>query len=327
MQQPTFSSKTIHRLWPYMALGALAICWGSSFILMKRALYTKDGLPIFSYSQVAAARVTLASVCLLPLAFGYRKHIKPWHLLTLVVSGLCGVILPAFLYTAAQRSVDSGVAGLLTSLTPVFTLIFSVWLCHTKVTRWAMMGIFVGISGAAGLVATKQSNALVIDSRALLIVVATALYGFNANIVKKHLSDLPATAISAVSLGIFAPILVIVVWTTDISSVFVHNEHATTGLLYIAILSIFCTTIAAIVFNKLLQRSSAVFASSVTYLIPITALAWGYLDGETLGFREIFCASILLMSVKLISQHADIKALAKSAKVSLRTADETPPAR
>ena len=124
----------------------LAFVWGSSFILMK------IGLKSFSSEQAAGIRMMLAALVLMPYALKYLRTVPKKDIKALLIAGFIGSFIPAFLFTKAQTRIDSALAGMLNSLTPVFTLLVGV-LFHRIKFRWMqVMGISLGLLGAIGLI-------------------------------------------------------------------------------------------------------------------------------------------------------------------------------
>ena len=134
-----------------------------------------------------------------------------------------------------------------------------------------------------------------------MIVFASIGYAFNVNILKKHLNDLSSlTIVTGNFIIIFIPALVILWWTDFFDPVYI--EPAKNSLLYLLLLSVFGTAMAKTLFNKLIQMTSPIFSSSVTYLIPIVAIFWGVLDGERLYFGQFIAGTLILAGVYLTNK-------------------------
>ena len=182
------------RWFQYAILLFLAFIWGSSFILMK------IGLKSFSSPQVAAIRMLSASLVLLPYSIKHLKTVSKKDIKYLLIAGFIGSFIPAFLFTKAQTRIDSALAGMLNSLTPVFTLIVGL-LFHKTKTRWMqVLGLLLGLAGALGLISSGKNVSLQnINSYAFFIVAATTCYAININVVKKHLTHLKGVQITSIS--------------------------------------------------------------------------------------------------------------------------------
>lgn len=132
------------RSWfPYLILLILALTWGSSFILIKR------GLETFTPSEVGALRVVNTWLSLLPFALKRLKGFKVIHWILFAVVGIVGSLAPAFLFVAAQKGIDSSLAGILNSLTPLFTLITGIAFIKLKPKWFNITGVILGLIGAA----------------------------------------------------------------------------------------------------------------------------------------------------------------------------------
>ena len=280
----------------FTILFLLAFTWGSSFILMK------IGLKSFSNDQAAAIRMTLASLALLPLSIKYARQLTKKDFPYLMVAGFIGSFIPAFLFTKAQTQLDSALAGMLNSMTPVFTLIVGALFFKGKFKLRQVIGLFLGLIGALGLISAGENISIYnINSYAFFIVVATMCYAFNINVVRTYLSHLNGIAITALSFMFIWPLSLAYLFTTDLQAVTVNPDWHI-HLLALAGLGIIGTATAMLFMNSLIRHSSAVFASSVTYIIPIFAIFWGLLDGEKVTHIHLICMAIVLVGVYLINR-------------------------
>ena len=283
------------RWFQFSILILLAFVWGSSFILMK------IGLKSFSSNQAAAIRMLLASLVLLPIAIQNFKHLKRKDLKSLLIAGFIGSFIPAFLFMEAQTQIDSALAGILNSLTPVFTLVIGASLYKAKIRRIQVFGLILGLLGATGLIMTGKGFVInSINSYALLIVLATLFYGINVNEVKTKLTHLNGFQITSFSFMFVGPAALIYLLTTDFTPVFESKEWQI-HFLALAGLGIIGTAIAMLLMNSLIRRVSPIFAASVTYIIPIFAIFWGMIDGEHIGLYHIVFMGIILLGIYLIN--------------------------
>jgi drug/metabolite transporter (DMT)-like permease len=279
----------------------LAVTWGSSFILMKRGMFDAEGLPVFSPGQVAALRLSIAGLLLSPLAFASLRHIRKADWKWLAVVGLIGSGIPAFLFTNAQRYLDSGLAGILNSLTPVFALILGILLFGKKANQRQVWGVLLGLAGAVGLIALKGIGNTENWAYSFLIVLATLSYGLSVNAVAQKLSHLKSLQITSLSLlfaGIPAGIYAL---SSNVVRVVETNPNGWTSLGYVVLLAAGGTCMANMLYFWLTQQTTALFATSVTYIMPIVAVAWGILDGEHLHFGHILCGIVILSGIRLLT--------------------------
>ncbi|MGB0887981.1 MAG: DMT family transporter [Vicingaceae bacterium] len=284
-------------VWQWITLLFLAIIWGSSFILMKK------GLVVYSPNIVAALRVSLAFIVLAPFAIKFVKKVKLKDWKYLVFAGVIGNGIPAFLFTFAQTEVASSLTGMLNSLVPIFSLIFGVILFNTKPVKTQVLGIFLGLVGACGLI---FSNGLPTENSnfyyTLLIVLATVCYALSVNVIKTYLKEINSIHIAALSFLSIGPFAIIYLLTTNFVAVTINNPASFVALIYISILAILGTALAIIVFNMLIKTTTTIFATSVTYLIPIVAIFWGLFDGETLSINQVISALITLVGIYFINK-------------------------
>ncbi len=281
----------------WIILLLLSLVWGSSFILIKKSLI------YFTATEVGLLRVVLSFLFLLPVAVMQVRNISRKQFLYLSISGFVGSLLPALLFAKAQTVISSGLAGTLNSLTPLFTLILGVFFFHLRVRWYNTLGVFMALAGAGALVYVSSGQHLSFNSGyAFLVVLATLCYAFNVNFIKTFLKDLSSLTITTFSffyIGIPATVYILIF--SEVPHKLVQNTETLTGLVYLLILSVVGTALALIVFNKLIKISSPVFASSVTYLIPVVALAWGIIDGEIFRLSYFLSFLFILTGIFLVN--------------------------
>ena len=262
----------------YLLLIALALIWGTSFILIKQ------GLKVYAPQQVATIRVSAAFLFLLPVALTKLKGLKPEDYKTLFVSGLLGIFFPAFLFATAQTRMDSSVTGILNTLSPICTMIIGALFFDQRFRGWAMLGTMIGLAGTVMLMLSRVGGSVTgINYYSLLIVVACLMYGSNLNWVKFRIHGLPALTITSVSIMLIGPMAhVYLLGFTDFTTRLSTVEGSWTAFGFVVLLGCMSTAVATWLFNLLVKISTPLFASSVTYLMPIVSVGWGLLDGEQL---------------------------------------------
>lgn len=289
------------RLWHWIILIVLATVWGSSFILMKR------GMLVYSPPQVAALRLFIAFLFLLPLSLPNLKILFSKKGIYLFLVGVLGNGIPAFLFTKAQNpaapdALTSSLAGMLNSLTPLFTLILGVFLFNTRIRSVNALGIIIGLAGACGLIfANNGSDFGGSFGYSLLVVLATVLYAISVNVIKKYLYDVNSTHIAALAFSCAGSLAGIFLFTTDFVTVTATDPGAIRALGYISLLAIVGSALSVILFNMLIKWTNALFASSVTYLIPVVAIMWGWLDEEVISPLHLIWISVILGGVYLVN--------------------------
>jgi drug/metabolite transporter (DMT)-like permease len=277
--------------WFYLIL--LSLIWGSSFILMKKALI---GL---SPVQVGALRIIIAGIVLVTISYKNLGTITKKQWPYLLISSFSGTFFPAFLFVYAIRHIDSSIASLLNSLTPLNTFILGVILFGAPFINKQFLGILLGLVGAGFLIFKgAQINPDQNYYYALLILLATAGYGLNINIVKRYLQELKPITITLSNFVISFIPASIILWASDFS-LQESDPAAKQSLFYVLLLAIACTAFANVIFYKLVSISSPVFTSSVTYLIPLVAVIFGILDGEKISVFQLIAASIIFLGIYL----------------------------
>ncbi len=287
--------KPVATKWIYLI--ALSLVWGSSFILMKYALVGLN--PI----QVGALRIIITTLFLLVIGFKSILNLTAKNWYYIVISAVLGTLFPVFLFAIAVNNMDSAIAAILNSFTPFNALLIGAIFFGFSFQRKQVLGIVIGLVGTVLLILNGSSTVSLKDYYyPSFILIASVGYAFNVNIIKKYLQDVKPIAITTGTFVIvFIPALLKLVNTGFFTS-FNATPEIKKSLFFIAILSIVGTAIAKIFFNKLVQISSPIFSTSVTYLIPIVAVSWGVLDGEKLTPFQLFCGLIILLGVYLVNR-------------------------
>lgn len=273
----------------------VAFIWGSSFILMKK------GLVAFTPLQVASLRIFIASIIFIPLViFHFRQlKIKNWYYI--VIIGLIGTGIPPFLFTKAQTVINSATTGILNSLTPLFALIIGIFFFRIKTDIYKVSGVLLGMFGVCVLIFLRSNGNISISIYGLLVVIATIFYATSSTMVKVFFQQMKPLHLTSFIFLFIGPPAGIYLLFSDLPSSF-QNEGAGMAFSYIVILAVINTALATFLFNKLIQTSSAIFAQSVTYLIPAVAIFLGILDSEKLDLFDILGIVLILMGVVLINK-------------------------
>ncbi len=281
----------------------LSLIWGSSFILMKRGMTALDGTPIFTHTQVAALRMCIAGTALLPFTIRAFKKLKSIQVFLLfLIIGLTANFFPAFLFTYAETEVSSGFAGMLNSFTPVFTVVISVLFFSQKMTPIQLFGTFVAIVGSVLLMFSGYNVSFQGSwSHILAIVLATLFYGISMNLIKYKLTGFTSMEVTSLAYGSFIIPAYFVLFAGGTHEVIQSSPKAMEGLFFIGILALVGTAFSGVVFNKLIANSTTVFASSVTYFIPIVAVFIGFLIGEDLNMNQVASMMIVILGVFTIN--------------------------
>ena len=270
----------------------LSIIWGSSFVLMK------EGLLHLSAYQVASLRIVFSGIVLLPTAIKCFHTIPKDKIGIIFLSGLLGSLLPAYLFCIAEEGIDSALAGTLNSLTPIFVIITGALFFKSKTTANKVLGIIISFTGSILLLLSKghmqeNQNLLYIS----YVVLATVFYGINVNMVHRYLSQIGSLKIAAVALTLNAIPATIVLIATGYFDLSFSDKGVLLSTGAAALLGIFGTAVASVIFYMLVKRAGAIFASMVTYGIPVVAIIWGVIYKEEIGWKQVLCLMLILAGV------------------------------
>tara|TARA_B100001142_G_scaffold295882_1_gene317159 strand:- start:413 stop:1285 length:873 start_codon:yes stop_codon:yes gene_type:complete len=280
--------------WIYLLI--LSFVWGSSYILIKKALIGLSPL------QVGSLRTIISTVLLLAIGYSSLKSIPKDKWKWILITGLVSFI-PPFLFAYAQTEIDSALAAILNSLTPLATLLIGVGFYRFKIDSKQISGVIIGLIGSVllmyqGSVINPDQNLLYV----FFIIFASILYALQVNLLKVHLQDVSAVAITVGNFIFIFPLAVVIFFMSDYKQIDISDKDVKVALFCLIILSIVGTVFAKILFNKFVQIASPVFASSVTYILPIVALFWGLLDGEIFTLNQLFATLIILIGVYLANK-------------------------
>ncbi|MDN6280254.1 MAG: EamA family transporter [Psychroflexus sp.] len=287
----------------WISLISLALLWGSSFILIKKSLI---GLtPV----QLGAVRVLITGIVLGAVGFKKVKHLNRKQWFWVALSGFIGTFFPSILFAYAETEIDSAIASILNSTVPLLALIVGLVFFGTAFIRQQFVGVFIGLIGSVLLIFAGAS--LNPDQNywyAIFPLIATLMYAFNANIIKAYLQQVPALGIATGSFLALIPVSLVVLFSTDFFTVSnLSSPETHTALFYVTILAVLGTALAKIIFNRLIQVSDPVSSASVTYLIPIVALFWGFVDGEQFNVMQFGAGLIILLGVYLANKKKGFK--------------------
>jgi len=281
------------KIWHWGVLALLSIIWGTSYILMKK------GLESFSVYQVGSLRILITFLCLLPTAIKNLYKLNRGNILSVLIIGFFGSAIPAFLFPIAETKISSSLAGMLNSLSPVFTLVIGVAFYNRRTIKTQIAGIFLGLVGAAGLLYSDSFN---FNSYGLFVVLATLLYGISTNEVSK-VKGLSGLQLTSLAFFVISPVALLYLPFSDFASP-LETENWARNLGFIAILAIVGSATALALFYLLIKDTSPVFASMTTYFIPIVATLWGFADNEKFTVSMIVSTIFIFAGVYIISRPA-----------------------
>ena len=274
----------------------LSIVWGSSFILMK------EGLTVLSAYQVASLRMLFSGLVLLPFAFSAFKKIPKEKMGIVFLSGFLGNFIPAYLFCIAETNIDSSLAGILNSLTPLFTIVVGLSFFKTTINKQKMIGVVIGFIGLCLLFAAGKNISFQNLSFASLVLAATFFYGLNVNVVGKFLKNIRSIDIVSVAFAFLIIPSAVILYLTGYFSISFNSPGFREASLAGIVLGVVGTSIASILFYMLIKRSTIIFASMVTYGIPVIAVAWGVYYGESISILQIGSLFIILAGVYIVNK-------------------------
>lgn len=292
---------------------ALTLFWGSSFIL------TKKGMAAFTPAQVASIRLSTAALVMLPFAMRHLRGITRQQMPYVFASALTGMFIPAYLFCLAQLGLSSSIVGVLNALTPASTFLLGIFFFRQPVLVMQAVGLGIGFVGSAILILVNPKGQISLNAYAFFVIAATVCYGTNVNLVKRHLGHLKSMQLTSVTVvmagGLSFLYLLTTDWLTKIGDIgadcrayFDLFSHNGTGgicqsLVAAMTLGLIGTAASQLIFNRMLQVSTAVFASSITYFIPIVAVMWGVLDGEILLFWHYLGMMFIIGGVLILNKY------------------------
>lgn len=258
----------------------------------------KGGLLHLDPYQVASIRIICSGVVLLPWAIKYFREIPRNKILTIFLAGALGSLIPAYLFCYAELQIDSALAGTLNSLTPIFVIITGVLFFQSKASANKVMGIIIAFIGSVLLMLSKGSVSYKSNfTYGMWILIATLCYGINVNLFHKYLSHISSLKVAAIGLNLCAIPALLVLFYTGYFHLNLGEEGILISTFYSAILGIFGTAIATVLFYMLVKSAGTVYSSMVTYGIPVVANIWGIIFNENVGPIQFFCLGFILVGV------------------------------
>ena len=278
--------------WDWVIFISLSVIWGSSFVLMK------EGLSGLSFTQVASMRIVSAGLVLLPITVRYITTIPKKKLPTIILSGLLGSLIPAYLFCAAETGISSSTAGVLNSLTPVFVILFGIVFFKHKIPAIKILGMVIAFTGSILLYFSRTDS----DDGSkfimvLLVIIATMCYGANVNLVNKYLLKIPSLQIVSVALTCCSIPALVVLYFSGFFKLDLLSPVVGRSIIFSSILGVVGTALASFLFYMLLKRAGTVFASMVTYAMPVVALLLGMWYGESINLLHVLSMLVILAGV------------------------------
>ena len=281
--------------WFYLAI--LSLIWGSSFILIKK------GLVGMSSFQVASLRIIFAAIVIFIYSYNSLLKIpkKSWK--WILITAYTGTFFPVYLISYGQTEIESGLASIITTITPINTLIVGIIFFGLVYTKKQLLGLLIGLIGAIILIyEASKADINVNIYYSFFIYMTTIGYGASVSLIKNYLTEISPEAVTA---GIFisiSPPALLVLFLSDFSSLNFDDTEVLNSIIFVFILGVFSSAIAQTLFNKFVKIASPLFAAAVTYTMPIIAIFWAILDGETLTTMQFFATAVILTGVYMVNK-------------------------
>ena len=281
--------------WFYLAI--LSLIWGSSFILIKKGLVGLNSV------QLASLRMIFAASVIYVYSYNSLKKIpkKSWK--WIVITAYLGTFFPVYLISYGQTEIESGLASIITTVTPINTLIIGIIFFSLTFSIKQLLGLFIGLVGAVLLLyEASETNLNSNIYFSFFIYLTTVGYAASVNLIKKYLTNIPPEAVTA---GIFlsiSPPAIIVLYFSDFTDLNFQDPLILKSIFFVLVLGVFGSAIAQTLFNKFVKISSPIFASAVTYTMPVVAIFWALIDGEILSIMQFFATAIILIGVYLVNK-------------------------
>jgi drug/metabolite transporter (DMT)-like permease len=277
-----------------LRLVALSTLWGVSFIFMRVAV------PEFGAVSLIFIRMGVAALLLSPLLLSRNHLAQVWqYKAPLAVLSLTNHVLPFSLLAYATLSLEAGFTSLINATTPLFTALIGMMFFATAVTRQQYVGLAIAFVGVYVLSGNRLDFSVGGDGWSILAALAATLcYGVAGNFTKKKLSHLPVQVVAGGSTMLSALILLIpglMLWPETMPSM-----QAWMNTLALAL---FSTALAFLIYFQLLSSAGATATSTVTFLVPVSALGWGYVFlGETISLTVWLGMAITLFGTAITTR-------------------------
>lgn len=276
-----------------LELGLLGAIWGASFMFMRVAA------PEFGSAPLVAIRLGLGALILLPFLWrgrhAFDRHLWP----RLALIGAINSAIPFMLFAWAAQHAPAGIGAITNSMAVLFTALVAFLFYRERISPRRAIALVTGFAGVIVLASGKVEG----ESIGLPVVAGTTaafLYGVGGNLVKRHLTGLPTTAVAAATLSCATLLTVpfaIAQWPQD--------PISAKSWAAVAALGVLCTGIAFVMYYRLIARIGASRAVTSTYLVPLFGVGWAWLLlGEPLTVTMGVAGALILGSVVLSQQPA-----------------------
>jgi drug/metabolite transporter (DMT)-like permease len=294
-----------NQVWKWILFLMLCLIWGSSFKLME------ESATVINPNRLAALRIFSAAVFFLPLAIFHFRSIPTRQIALVALNGTIGNLLPAFLFAFALNdpAITGPMGGILNALTPLCVVTIAILFYKDRVALHRLIGIGIGLTGLIllTLLPVIRGEAELTVARllpTLAILSGTVLYGINVNLVAHRLQGVKPLHLASVSIALMIIPTALLLWYFDFSTL-AFEDHAVQIAIWKGIaLGIAGSALATIFFYQLLQLAGGLFASLVTYGIPVVAVIVGWIDNIKIDPLQILSLAIILSGVYLVNKRS-----------------------
>ena len=272
-------------------LTALGAIWGASFLFMRIA--AKD----FGAFALVEVRLVLGAVILLPFLIRARDQFTRAHWWKIVGIAAINTAIPFTLFAWAALRAPAGIGAITNAMAVMFTALMAFVLYGERIDSRRIVGLLLGFVGVAVLASGKTAGGSVL-SAALAGTCAAFMYGVGGNLIRRHLAGIAPGAVAAATLVcasiLLAPLAAATWPTTPIPAL----SWASAGAL-----GAVCSGIAYLLYYRLIYRIGAPRAATVSYLVPLFGVVWGWLIlGEPLTATMAAAGALILSGVALNQQ-------------------------
>jgi drug/metabolite transporter (DMT)-like permease len=273
-----------------IVLGAI---WGASFLFMR--VSAAD----FGAFALVEIRLAFGALILLPFTWQARAQLSVagwWRL-----AGIAAInsAMPFTLFAWAAQRAPAGIGAISNAMTVVFTALVAFVLYRERISPLRAIGLAAGFAGVAVLAIGRVGGQSVFPA-VLAGTLAALLYAFGANLIRRALVGIPASAVAGATLlcaSVLMSPLAIATWP--------RQPIAVGSWLSAILLGVLCTGTAFVLYYRLIHRIGAPRASTVTYLIPLFGVIWAWLLlGEALTASMAVAGVLILGGVALSQQRA-----------------------
>ena len=294
----------------YAALLLLALIWGASFLFIKLAV--RDMSPAtLVLSRAVLGAVTLGLIFAArrqtPIPAGTRTRLLPF-----LVMAIFGSLLPWFAFGFGELSISSALASILNATTPLWTAVFAYWVTPAeRPSALNYLGVAVGFLGTGIVIAPDLiGHPLRATTLGTLAVAgAAASYAVAALVQRRRLRGVSPLQVGFWQLALTAPLAFIVAFPTIGAT-----RLGWTSIMAMLVLGVGGSGIAYLLYYFMMNTLGATRATTVTFLLPVTAVFWGAsLLNESITLPILAGMVVILLGVFLTSRPRSPRATALSA--------------